>query len=275
MKTLNLIRKGYIHLLETLEEMALATVARIVPWLIPIAPAWAIKTSVEAHLEIEPTIALLMALAFEGMGIYTSHVAFLCWTWNKSRNKTDNEAPFSLMKWLLSAYLIVGLVLVILIKVYPPSTVVAPAFFLPLGLVVYSAWAVHIELSSWRQAKEAETEERKVKTGLTADIKNLTSDRTKLASEIEKQRAKLASLNDQEKVTFDGQTNSFDRSNVTKARAISDSNSKVRISERRSKILTLKGQKLTNAQIAKELDVSLTTVKNDLKNLNGHLHEAV
>lgn len=275
MKTLNLIRKAYIHLLETLEEMALATVARIVPWLIPIAPAWAIKTSVEAHLEIEPTIALLMALAFEGMGIYTSHVAFLCWTWNKSRNKTDNEAPFSLMKWLLSAYLIVGLVLVILIKVYPPSTVVAPAFFLPLGLVVYSAWAVHIELSSWRQAKEAETEERKVKTGLTADIKNLTSDRTKLASEIEKQRAKLASLNDQEKVTFDGQTNSFDRSNVTKARAISDSNSKVRISERRSKILTLKGQKLTNAQIAKELDVSLTTVKNDLKNLNGHLHEAV
>lgn len=271
MSTLNLIRKAYIHLLETLEEMALATVARIVPWLIPIAPAWAIKTSVETHLEIEPTIALLMALAFEGMGIYTSHVAFLCWTWNKGRNKNDGEAPFTLMKWLLSAYLIVGLVLVILIKVYPPSTIIAPAFFLPLGLVVYSAWAVHIELSGWRQAKEAETEERKAKTGLKADLKKLASERAKLASEIDHQRAKLASLNDQEKGSFDGQTNSFDQSNVAKARAISDSNSKVRIAERQSKILELKGQKLTNAQIAKELDVSLTTVKNDLKKLNGKL----
>ncbi len=271
MLTLNLIRKGYIHLLETLEEMALATIARIVPWLIPIAPAWAIKTSVETYLEIDPTIALLMALAFEGMGIYTSHVAFLCWTWNKSRNKTDGEAPFMLMKWLLSAYLVVGLVLVILIKVYPPSTIVAPAFFLPLGLVVYSAWAVHIELSSWRNEKEIETEERKAKIGLKADLKKLASERTKLASEIDQQRAKLASLNDQEKVTLTGQTNSFDRSNINKARAISGNNSKARISERRAKILKLKGQNLTNAQIAKELDVSLTTVKNDLKSLNGKL----
>jgi hypothetical protein len=183
MNRFDLIRRWYLRLLETLEEMALATVARIVPWLIPIAPAWAIKSSVETYLHVDPVIALLMALAFEGMGIYVSHVAFLSWAWNKSRNKSDPVAPFPLMLALVSVYLIVGGILVLLIKIYPPATVFAPAAFLPLGLVVYTAWATHLELTSWRNAKEDEALDRKVRSGLKAEIKRLTEARDTLLTE--------------------------------------------------------------------------------------------
>jgi uncharacterized membrane protein len=84
---------------------------------------------------------------------------------------------------LVSVYLIVGGILVLLIKIYPPATVFAPAAFLPLGLVVYTAWATHMELSTWRSGKEDEALERKVRSGLKAEIKALTTERDNLSTE--------------------------------------------------------------------------------------------
>jgi hypothetical protein len=83
---------------------------------------------------------------------------------------------------LVSVYLIVGGILVLLIKIYPPSTVFAPAAFLPLGLVVYTAWATHLELTSWRSAKEDEALDRKTRSGLKAEIKRLTEARDALST---------------------------------------------------------------------------------------------
>jgi hypothetical protein len=84
---------------------------------------------------------------------------------------------------LVSIYLIVGGILVLLIKIYPPATVFAPAAFLPLGLVVYTAWATHMELSAWRGAKADEAMDRKVRTGLKVEIKALTTERDTLTLE--------------------------------------------------------------------------------------------
>jgi hypothetical protein len=84
---------------------------------------------------------------------------------------------------LVSVYLIVGGILVLLIKIYPPATVFAPAAFLPLGLVVYTAWATHLELAGWRHLKEDEVRDRKVRSGLKAEIKALTTERDTLTLE--------------------------------------------------------------------------------------------
>lgn len=193
------VRIGYIRFLETLEDMALSTVARIVPWLIPIAPAWAIKTSVEQYLHVDPIIALLMALAFEGMGIYVTHVAFTSWTWNKTKNQSDPNAPFALMAMLVGVYILVGGLLVLVIKLYPPATVIAPAAFLPLGLVVYTAWANHMQLSGWIAKKSDQELLREQRTGIKGEIKTLIEQRKKLEEAV----AKLANLRDEAAAKYD------------------------------------------------------------------------
>lgn len=64
-------------------------------------------------------------------------------------------------------------------------------------------------------------------------------------------------------------SNGFGPQNMDKARAVSESNARVRIEERRQNVRELKAKSLTNEAIARELDVSLSTVKTDLKRLNG------
>lgn len=301
MFNLDTIRKTYIHFLETLEEMALATVARIVPWLIPVGPAFMIKTSVETYLHVSPIIAILMALGFEGMGVFTSHVAFLCWTWNKGRNKTDNVAPFNLMRWLVSAYLAIGIVLVVLIKVYPPSTVIAPAFFLPLGLVVYTAWAVHIELSAWRNAKDEETHDRKIRTGLKAEIKELAQKLRELSTQFDTKQKELDTLTvqiEERQITLNDTIAQIEaqkdellkvqneltvaqnkvsngvKSPITGTPIDTANNGKQsKIELRREKVLNLLNQGMSQDEISNELRVSLSTIKRDVKSLNGRVTE--
>lgn len=291
---LNAMRKNYIHLLETLEEMALATIARIVPWLIPIGPAFMIKTSVETYLQVDPIISILMAAGFEGMGIYTSHVAFLCWSWNKTRTKKDGVAPFDLMRWLVGAYLFIGIVLVVLIKVYPPSTIIAPAFFLPLGLVVYTSWATHIELSGWRNAKEEDRQDKKIRTGIKVEIKQLTTalgelkkQNTQTLTDFDTLRVEFDTLAEM-KMTLENELKALERDHrFALKKMVSDrkespingvsiekahAGKQARIETRHAQIRSLLAQGMTQADMADELGVSLSTIKRDVALLtNGEV----
>lgn len=97
-----------------------------------------------------------------------------------------------------------------------------------------------------------------------AALDQMTERRETLAGQIEQQQAKVADLMTQQKQTTGG---SFlgNVQDMNQARA-------EQMAQRQEQVLILADQGLTQPQIAHELGVSVTTVKRDLKTLNGRVN---
>lgn len=104
--------------------------------------------------------------------------------------------------------------------------------------------------------------------GLTTEINLLTSQLTELTGQVAAEEERLTELATREDRGQKGQLAGQNRSTLP---VKTDPLEQDRIGLRRAEVLTLKGQGLTNQDIAGQLEVSMSTVKNDLKALNGQV----
>ena len=261
---------------DDIENLALEFATRLGPWLAPIGPAYFVGRSVYHNLNAHWVIAVVMAIAIECVGIAASHCALRCWTWNQTKRKSDPEAPFILMVWLSLVYFGAAFSLAILTEVIQELATYAPAVFLGLAAVAYVTIGVAMKLHTWEDERKVISEARQVKGQLTNEVKQL-------AAQVDQKRRQLTTLQtnlNRQRVEVDAQidgqfegkaTNpgSFGPHNLDKANQARE----VKIARRRERVLTLKRQNHTLQHIADTLEVSLSTVKNDLKALNGKLEE--
>ena len=244
-------------LMDDTESVLLAMATRIGPWLAPVGPAYFVGRAAYHRLDAWLPIAVAMALAVEAVGIAATHTALKAWTWNETKRKSDPEAPVTLMIWLSLVYFLSALILSILVEVYPDSAVLAPAVFIGLAGVAYVTIAVSTRLNGWQTERDKEATERLTKQEDKKAIIELSSRVEKLLDERNDLAGKLSRLS--------RQNNGFGPQNLAKAHKAKRS----KIDARREKVLALIGQNMTNGQIAEALEVSVGTVKNDRKALNG------
>ncbi|MEM7033915.1 MAG: HTH domain-containing protein [Chloroflexota bacterium] len=290
------IKQRIINWLDTIEELALDFATRLGPWLAPIGPAYFIGRAVNTHLHAHLSIAVIMACAVELVGIAATHTALRAWTWNQMKRKTDPDAPFTLMVWLSLVYFFSAFALSILVEVFQQLATYAPAVFLGLAAVAYVTIGVATKLHRWEGARQKETEARQIKGKLAAEVERLIQSVRTLSSELDNltleveakqqtkaildqqldqlQASKAVDQGSQKTGQLYGQNEGgspvFDQFSPDNLPAANEA-IQAKILRRRkilSQLIEQNGQ-LTNQEIADQLGVSVGTVKNDKRALNG------
>jgi hypothetical protein len=131
-----------ISTLDDLERVALALVARIGPWLSPVAPAYAVHRAAVAELGYPRAVAWLMAAAIEAAGVSAFHVTLRLWSWNQERPEDSRAAPVAWGVGLILIYLVVGIGLAVIVGLVPALVPFAPASFFVLAGVGYAVLAL-------------------------------------------------------------------------------------------------------------------------------------
>jgi hypothetical protein len=131
-----------IEFLDDLERVALALVARIGPWLSPVAPAYAVHRAAVAELGYPRAVAWLMAAAIEAAGVSAFHVTLRLWAWNQERPEGSPSAPTVWGVGLIAVYLVVGIGLAVIVGLVPALVPFAPASFFVLAGVGYAVLAL-------------------------------------------------------------------------------------------------------------------------------------
>jgi hypothetical protein len=131
-----------IATLDDLERVALALVARIGPWLSPVAPAYAVHRAAVAELGYPRAVAWLMAAAIEAAGVSAFHVTLRLWSWNQERPDGSPAAPTAWGVGLIAVYLVVGIGLAVVVGLLPALVPFAPASFFVLAGVGYAVLAL-------------------------------------------------------------------------------------------------------------------------------------
>ena len=151
-------------------------VTTLAPLAAPIAPAFSVYKALSERLETPFAIAIAGAIAIEITGMFISKTAIGCHNWNSARNKNEPIAPKSLAIAMATVFFVVVLVLSLTIELRPELAIwVYPGFVL-IAICVYVSLAIANNLAEWTKTKATEAALRKVKTGLTAEIKQAKSD---------------------------------------------------------------------------------------------------
>ena len=273
------------QLSESVEDALLLLATRWGPWLAPVGPAYFVGRAAHHRLDAHWVIAFIMACAVEAVGIAATHTALNAWAWNNNRRKTDPEAPFGLMLILSFVYFASAFVLSIIVEVYPVSSTYAPAVFIFLAAVAYVTIPTATRLKAWQKERDSEAERKQKERDETFDtlkaarselsrlqsqidtlndtkndtlslVSSLEVQRDTLVSEIEILQERIGSLNTELKGVSQG---------VKKQKVDSSKMSK---DERHERIIEL-SKNHTQEEIATMLNVSISTVKRDCKQLNG------
>jgi len=175
--------------INNLEKNLILFAARLGPWLAPVPPAYFIARASYRHLEAPLSIAIIMAIAVELVGIATTHNALTAWTYNQAKRKSDPEAPLKLAAAMATVYLVIGILLSTLLEVWPSLATIAPALFFVLAGVGYASIALSADhkrrtkeitqskiearaIRAERKAEERRTEEERRRIG---DARSLAS----------------------------------------------------------------------------------------------------
>ncbi len=272
-KAIENVVNGFARMITNIFTFSITEVA---PMVAPLPPAFSIYTAMSERLHVPFYVAVIAAIAIEIIGLFSSKVSIRCYQWNSSKSRSEPSVPQGLSILMTSIFFVVVLLLALTVELAPGLTALVIPGFVLIAISTYFNLAIHVNLERLEAAKAGDLELRQEKSGINTEIKKAKADLEALANDIQKlagERAKLTKdvgrLEKQSAARTNGQTNGFGPQNVDKARAISGANAKVRITQRRQNVLALKAENLTNEAIARELDVSLSTVKNDLKQLNG------
>lgn len=145
--------------LDIIERGALLLVSRLGPWLSPVPPAYFIARAAEKHLTAAPWVAVTMAVAVEAVGIAAIHTTLRAYTWNQEKRKTDPAAPLWLGIVLSVAYLVIGILLAVLLELYPGLAPLAVAAFFVLAAIAYITLAMIAD----QARRETETTEARAR----------------------------------------------------------------------------------------------------------------
>lgn len=287
----NSYKKTIINLLDDLEEIFLAFASRLGPYLAPVGPAYFVGRAVFNHLQANLLVAVIMAIALEFLGVTTTKTTLRCWLWNnQTKRKTDPTAPFNPMLILTIISYLIGIGLAVGLEVAPTLAIYAPGLFFILAGIGYFTLATTINLTTWEREGLAETAAKKAINTLNDRIKTLTNQLKKLTTQltarqqqlndvttqITEYQTKLTTLKTEIEHAQTKQTSLTNQKTIPKKPTTTTTKPPTpkaeKINRRRQKVLALLEKGMTNAQIATELEVGLSTVKSDKKALNGQLN---
>lgn len=267
------IVNGFVSLVVNIFMFAITT---LTPLAAPIAPAFSVYKALAERLETPFSIALAGAIAIEITGMFVAKTSIAAHNWNSARNKTDPEAPKALAITMAAIFFSVIFILSLTIELNPNLVIWIYPGFVIVAITVYVCLAISNNLKDWEQKKAQDIELRELKNGLNAEIRKAEKTLKSLAQNIDTKQAQFNTLIAQietkqfelskaQKVVSNGhmipvKTTNLDTANKAKM---------TKIDLRRDKILTLIDQGLSQSDIADELEVSIATVKRDIKSLNG------
>lgn len=130
--------------LDKTEHFLIILVSRLAPWAAPLAPAFLVARSIQEHFETPLWTGIAVGVTLEAVGVASAHITLEMHNYNTDpvRVKTDPSAPFWLGLVATSVYFVTGIVLTVLLEVWPDSIKFAPALFFMLAGVAYVTLAL-------------------------------------------------------------------------------------------------------------------------------------
>lgn len=270
------IINGLVSLVVNVFMFAITTLA---PLAAPIAPAFSVYKALAERLDAPFSIALAGAIAIEITGMFVSKTAIRAHNWNVRKNKTDPEAPKALAIAMTAIFFIVILILAFTIEINPALSVYVYPGFVVVAITVYVCLAVSNDLAKWETDKANDLAQRAERNGLAADIRrakqeandlaqmvqDLTAEGAKLAQDIDRQKAEMNRL----QMTNDTKNPPNDTTIMDRLPQANEAR-RLKKQERLNRIIELAADH-TQPEMAEILGVSVSTIKRDMKSLNGQL----
>lgn len=283
------------NLVRTLVNILTFAVTEMAPIVAPLPPAFSIYTAMSQRLHVPFQVAIAAAFAIEVIGMFSAKVSIRCYQWNSQRTKTEPTIPRDLSITMTGVFFTVVLLLALTVELFPALVALVIPGFVLIAISVYINLAIHTNLEKLELDKANTLHLREEKNGLTAQIRTAKKEAETLAERLKTARTKLTALgrelagqqqlkrslendliqlNTQVKL---GQNQPNSPANFVHS-APNDLNKaneakQDQINRRRQELAALldKNSQLTNRELAGQLGVSLGTIKNDKKALNGSL----
>ena len=294
--------------LNSLNDVSLNLASKLGPWFAPAIPAYFIAKSLYKNLHVDFSVALIAAGSVEFIGILVISVHQNATNWNIISRDRDPKVDTKITLNNVRIYLTVALILSVGLELIPILSPLAIGAFVVLTSISSNTLTILNNLTRWQDEIGEELRLSKAKAKILANIKEftqklktLTSEFSKLGTEVEDAKNSLKTVIDEvkvakvslqvlqeEKATLQGEINQLSKgTNVvkpklkTKASKVKSINKKQDIADRQAQVKLLFEQGLDKHQIAAKLPgkVSHGTIYNDLKFLatseqsNGKVQE--
>jgi len=153
-----------ISAMEEWERLPLAVVTMLGPWLTPIMPAYFVAVAIHTHLDAPKPVSVIAGVILEVVGIAGISIATRSYMWNKSKLKSDKEAPFLVAVAATGLYFVTTMLLTVILEFAPNLAKIAPGLFVLMavssGLILVLSY---MQKEREREAAEAKQERSKNK----------------------------------------------------------------------------------------------------------------
>ncbi len=146
-----------------IETLLIEVVARAAPWLAPLPTAYLVGRATIQYLDWPVWVAIIAALDIESLGLASAATALMLRDYNKSKRKSDPDAPAQVAFLLLLVYVVITIGLSVILDVFPILALYAPAIFPLLSLTGTLNLALRNDHRRRLEAIAAEKAERKQK----------------------------------------------------------------------------------------------------------------
>lgn len=174
-----------LALADAVDQSFLGVVTKLAPILAPIPAAYSVyraMIAVGAGFEI----SLATAGAIEIIGMFQSKTALRARNWNLVKLKSEPAAPFGLALTMAAIYFLTAFGLTMAIEFWPDKgRLVFPAFVV-FAASVYVSNALASDLSRWETDRDDRLRGQQVRSGLAAEVRELTGQANKLRSEVKR-----------------------------------------------------------------------------------------
>lgn len=238
-----------LDFLDDLEVLGAEVASKLAPWLAPLLSAVVVgKAMMNPPFEWSLWLAILTGSAIELSGISTLSTALMLWSWRSDHQKAQpTTIPLLLAVGCALTYLFTAFALTVVLKIMPGLEVLAYGLFVLLALT--SAVNLSLRRDHRRRAPGSQTLRRAKRPGRISGQTRVASDPNgfQVRKPVPKQNA-------------DERWLLLKQANENKERLIED---------RREQVLSLVHSGKSQPEIAAHLGVSISTIKRDIKALNG------
>ncbi|KKM00049.1 hypothetical protein LCGC14_1808310 [marine sediment metagenome] len=147
------------------------SIGELAPLTAPLAPSFSIYLAMSERLHMPAYIALIAAGTIEIVGMYSAKISVRCYRWNSGRGKSEAAVPQGLSIAMTGIFYLVVLSMALTIELIPSLVSLIFPMFTLISIAVYVNMAIDQNLRKLEIDKTNDIADRKVKTGLTVEIK--------------------------------------------------------------------------------------------------------
>ncbi len=256
----------------TTDEIA-AGASQIIPLLAPVPTAYLVGNAVYRYLYWPIPVAVTAALAIEGLGLSSTHVALTLYSYNRSRRKTDEAAPFRLSLALIGGYFVTAVFLTVVLDLVPQAVHWAPVVFPLVSLIGVSVAGLRIDhrrrLRDIAEQKAAKRNKARrpenVRTDVP-DVRDIVPNKVPNGVPQDRKRAPQSAQDGENRRRTERQVSGLDD-----MLALAQRRKKELIEQRRERLLNIleKDPHPNLTYLAKQLGIGRTTLYGDLHALQA------